>query len=97
MEFSKQEYYGGLPCSPSGDLADPGIEPGSPALQEDSLLSEPPGKPKIPLEKGHGNPLQYPCLENPTSSGAWRATVHGAGNSWTRLSDSRAHTQCIEM
>ena len=32
-----------------GDLPDPGIEPGLPALQADSLLTEPPGKPKIPL------------------------------------------------
>ena len=30
-----------------------------------------------PLEEGgHGNPLQYSCLENPTDGGAWRATVH---------------------
>ena len=27
---------------------------------------------------GNGNPLQYPCLENPMDRGAWRATVHGA-------------------
>ena len=30
---------------------------------------------KIPAE-GHGNPLQYPCLENPMDKGAWWATVH---------------------
>ena len=30
---------------------------------------------------GHGNTLQYPCLENPTGRGAWRATVHGVGES----------------
>ena len=30
----------------------------------------------IPGE-GHGNPLQYSCLENPIDRGAWRATVHG--------------------
>ena len=35
----------GLPFLPPGDLPDPGIEPGSPALQADSLPSEPPGKP----------------------------------------------------
>ena len=34
----------GLSCPPPGDLPDPGIEPRSPALQEDSLPSEPPGK-----------------------------------------------------
>ena len=45
MEFSRQEYWYGLPFSSPGDLPDPGIEPRSPALQADSLLSEPPGKP----------------------------------------------------
>ena len=44
--FSRQEYWSGLPCPPPGNLPDPGIEPGSPALQVDSLPSEPPGKPK---------------------------------------------------
>ena len=37
---------------------------------------------------GHGNPLQYSCLENPMDRGAWRATVHGVTKSWTRLSNS---------
>ena len=37
MEFSKQEYQSGWPCPPTGDLSNPGIEPGSPALQADSL------------------------------------------------------------
>ena len=45
-EFSRQEYWSGLPCSPPGDLPDPGIEPRSPTLQGNSLPSEPPGKPK---------------------------------------------------
>ena len=34
---------------------------------------------------GHGNPLQYSCLENPMDRGAWWATVHGIAKSWTRL------------
>ena len=34
---------------------------------------------------GHGNPLQYSCLENPMNRGAWRATVHGVSKSWTQL------------
>ena len=42
MEFSRQEYLSGLPCPPPGDLSNPGIKPGSPALQADSLSSEPP-------------------------------------------------------
>ena len=40
MGFSRQEYWGGLPFPSPGDLPDPGIEPGSPALQADSLLTE---------------------------------------------------------
>ena len=43
--FSRKEYWSGLPCLPPGDLPDPRIEPGSPTLQADPLLSEPPGKP----------------------------------------------------
>ena len=42
MEFSRQEYWSGLPFPSPGDLPDPGIEPRSPALQADALLSEPP-------------------------------------------------------
>ena len=42
--FSSQEYWSGLPCPPPGDLPNPGIKPRSPALQVDSLLSEPPGQ-----------------------------------------------------
>ena len=45
MEFSRQEYWSGFPFPLPGDLPDPGIEPGSPALQADDLPSEPPGKP----------------------------------------------------
>ena len=43
--FSKQEYWRGLPCSPPGDLPNPGIEPESLTLQADSLPSELSGKP----------------------------------------------------
>ena len=43
MEFSRQEYWNGLPFPSPGDLPNPGIELRSPALQADSLPSEPPG------------------------------------------------------
>ena len=46
MGFPKQEYWSGFPFPPPGDLPNPGIKPRSHALQVDSLLSEPPGKPK---------------------------------------------------
>ena len=51
MEFSRQEYWGGLLFSSARDLPDPGVELRSLALQEDSLPSEPP-------EKFLLNPLQ---------------------------------------
>ena len=46
MEFSRQEYWSGLPFPSPGDLPNPGIEPRSLAFQADGLTSEPPGKPQ---------------------------------------------------
>ena len=54
-----------------------------------------PGLGRSPGE-GNGNPLQYPCLENPMERGAWRATVHGVAKSWTRLSDFTFHFPICE-
>ena len=54
MEFSRQEYWRGLPFPSPGDLPDPGIDPRPPTLQADSLPSEPPGKP-IKKEGGDKN------------------------------------------
>ena len=45
MGFSRQEYWSGLPFPFPGDLLDPGIKPVSPALQADSIPTEPQGKP----------------------------------------------------
>ena len=59
MEFSRQEYWSGLPFSSPGDLPDPGIEPNSP-----TLLSEPQGKPCFTLQEmlvqslGQEDPLE---------------------------------------
>ena len=54
MEFSRQGYWSGYPLPFPGDLPDPRIEPRSPALQADSLPSEPQGKPcltaKVPKD-----------------------------------------------
>ena len=47
MQFCRQEYWSGLPCLSPGDLPNPKTEPGCPALQIDSLLSEPQGEPMI--------------------------------------------------
>ena len=43
MGFSRQEYWSGLPFPSPGDLPDPGVEPRFPALEADTLTSEPPG------------------------------------------------------
>ena len=47
MGFPRQEYWNGLPFLSPGDIPDPGIEPGSPALQAVSLLSETPERREI--------------------------------------------------
>ena len=44
-----------------------------------------------PLEEGHGNILQYSCLENPMDRGAWRAAVHGVAKSQTCLKRLSMH------
>ena len=48
MGLSRQEFWSELPFPSPGSLPDPGLEPWSPALQADSLLYEPPGKPLFP-------------------------------------------------
>ena len=53
----------------AGDIRDPGSIPG---------LGRSPGG-------GHGNPLQFSCLDSPVDRGAWRATVHGVAKSRTQL------------
>ena len=53
----------------AGDIRDAGLIPGSGRSSGG----------------GHGNPLQYSCMENPMDRGAWRATVHGVTKRWTQL------------
>ena len=63
MEFSRPEYWSGLPFPSPGDLSDPGIKPGFPALQADSLPSKPPGKPQsIINEAGSHSQVKPPVL-----------------------------------
>ena len=45
MEFSRQQYWSGLPCPSPGHLPDPGIKCRSPTLQADCVLCESPGEP----------------------------------------------------
>ena len=69
MEFSRQEYWSGLPLPSPGDLPNPGLEPGSPALREDALPSEPPG---ISYTYRRGGPLfkESPCIPSAFTSKA---------------------------
>ena len=59
MEFSRQEYWSGLPFPSPGDLPNPGIEPSSPALKADALRFEPPGKPSLNINN-FSNPVDIP-------------------------------------
>ena len=78
MEFSRQEYWSGLPFPSPGDLPDPGIKPGSPALQADALPSEPLGKPIV----GQGDQLN-----SQDSNGAWKENYGFVPRIWGRLNE----------
>ena len=56
------------PLASAGDIRDMGLIPGSGGSSGG----------------GHGNPLQYSCLENPMDGGTWQVTVLGVTKSWTR-------------
>ena len=73
MGFSRPEYWSGLPSPSPGDLPDPGIELRSPALQADSLPSEPPGSPLCSRLRSLKPPVSSPLLLGKTvpSSHTW--------------------------
>ena len=101
MGFSRQEYWSGLPCPPLEEIqkekllfpcSTSGKEPACQCrrheIQVRSLGQE------DPLREGHGNPLQYSCLENLMNRGSWWSTVHGISRSQKRLgTHTRVHTQ----
>ena len=72
-DYSPKGFPGGdsgkNPPANAGDVRDAGLIPG---------LGRSPGG-------GHGNPLQYSCLENPMNRGAWRTIVHSVTKNWTQL------------
>ena len=74
MGFSRQEYWSGLPFPSPGDLSDPGIEPRSPALEADTLTSEPPGKhtSKVMLKILQARLQQYVNCELPDVQAGFR-------------------------
>ena len=67
--FSRQEHWSGLPCPPPADLPNPGIEPRSPALQVDSLMTEPSGKNREMIRSKEWSPHEWnycPCKRSPS-------------------------------
>ena len=68
------------PPANAGDIRDTGSIPGS----------------ERSYGGGHGNPLQYSCLENPMDRGAWRATVHMVAKNQTWLKQLSMHTRLVE-
>ena len=69
------------PPANAGDIRDAGLIPGS---------ERSPGG-------GHGNPLQYSCLENSMDRGAWWATVHCVIKNWTCLKQLSIHAHTISL
>ena len=72
-----KHFCGAVPGGASGEV---------PAYQFRGIrdVSSIPGLGGSPGE-GHGHPLQCSCLENPKDRGAWRATINGVAESWTRM------------
>ena len=71
MKFSRQEYWNGLPFPSPRDLPDLGIKPMFPALQAESSLSEPPGKPRAEIICFKLRGYVWCCFPH---------NVHGSGN-----------------
>ena len=87
MEFSRQEYWNGLPFPFPGDLPDPAIEPRTPVLQTDTLLSEPPNLYLFLIMDLHGLPRWLSGKESTCNaegagltSGLGRSPGKGNGN-----------------
>ena len=90
MEFSRLKYWSGKPFPSPGDLPNPGIEPRSPALQADSLLSKPPGKSKY---TGVGSlSLLQPILQTQESN--W-GLLHGRWSLYYYLSNNKIYISCL--
>ena len=76
MEFSRQEYWSGLPFPSPGDLPDPGIQPRSPTSQVDSLPFEPSGKP--PHNSIYLSSVQFSCSVMSDSCNPMTAVCHAS-------------------
>ena len=85
MEFSRQEYWIGLPCSSPGDLPDPGIKPVSLALAGRFFTTVPPGKPHRPRKPGIPSQSHANLLAKLVPAGSWPLAWH------SRISEKIRH------
>ena len=83
MRFYRQEYWSGFPCSPPGDLPDPGIEPVSPALQADSLPLSHRGSIGLKLKRKYGKILLF------------KLEIDNSAKNWSFVSCSIYYTQTL--
>ena len=79
LEFSRQEYWSGLPFPSPGDLPDSGITPQPPALQADSSPSEPPRKPRLHFK---GPSELYPLITKELKGGKLTEEEHFWPHKW---------------
>ena len=85
----RKEYERAACCHPvylTYALSFPGASDGKESVCSMGHLGSTPGS-RISPGEGNGNPLHYSRLEDSMNRGAWRATVPGVVESWTRLSD----------
>ena len=77
MEIPRQEYWSGLPFPSPGDLPNPGIEPGSPAWQVDSLPLSHQGSPDTETQTGNSDAVgeQWGPIHGEAQSGQGMSTV----------------------
>ena len=96
MEFSKQEYWSGLPCSPPGDLSSPGIKPWSSALQATYLPLSHQGSLSGPWKESEVA-QSCPTLCDPVDCSLPSSSVHGILQArileWVTISFSRGSSQ----
>ena len=98
MGFFRQEYWSGWPCPPPGDPPNPGIEPRPPPLQEDSLPSEPPGKPmgfmpwvKLYILSNNSTLREHAIAQSSGHTGALPRSLSCSGNPFPSSWDSSAN------
>ena len=98
MEFSRKEYWSGLPFPSPGHLSNPKFKPGSPALQAEALPSETPGKPTHRHTHIHSEVTQScPTLCDPMDYSLPGSSIHGIFQArileWVAMPSSRASSQ----